>query len=608
IYKDGKVQDIEAVPGSRKKIIAVLYGIRFSINLDWYVISMLILAATGGCYLAIKNLHRSVRLLPHNVILAFTIPGPKEPDFEELNHVLHPVVDEFRKLYCGVVMSIYEKQLPREIFALAFNETSDLPASRKLAGTAAHSHKTHPCPCCNITHDDINTACGYDIEKFDLKDDFAALQHAYESRDASTKKKRKEILDDYGVQWSVLNLLACWLPILCAPVDFMHNMFLGIIAHFFCFVIIGGYMLSKAQRNIYEEFMESVEWPSSIGRLPKNLADNPKLKKADEWRRVAAIWPVVFFVMWRTNDDDISATAASIPANAKSRPTFTRSNIQIYQALLRLCAAARILSSRAISVDTARWGISLLQQYCRLLLSLRVPLMPNHHVAMHYLTFFKLFGPVYGWWLFAFERFNGMLEKIKTNNRSDGGMEITLMRHWVRYHRLYELSLPLYPNYCPASPLEYPKQGEACNLCNMRGLELYSVLLQYVRTTWPELTVCNDYEVGHHIFSATTSATFFPWVRKAGIRYGSKLATRTQADGSAFVLIENNIVPCQLIGHFTVTISGTDKCENCSVIRRFFADDQIPRMPWDLHALDLGMYTAYANKFHDYEVVATTAV
>lgn len=33
---DGKVKDVEVAPGSRKKIIAVLYGLRFTINLDWY--------------------------------------------------------------------------------------------------------------------------------------------------------------------------------------------------------------------------------------------------------------------------------------------------------------------------------------------------------------------------------------------------------------------------------------------------------------------------------------------------------------------------------------------------------------------------------------------
>lgn len=36
VGEDGKVRDVEVMPGSRKKIIAVLYGLRFTINLDWY--------------------------------------------------------------------------------------------------------------------------------------------------------------------------------------------------------------------------------------------------------------------------------------------------------------------------------------------------------------------------------------------------------------------------------------------------------------------------------------------------------------------------------------------------------------------------------------------
>jgi hypothetical protein len=62
---------------------------------------------------------------------------------------------------------------------------------------------------------------------------------------------------------------------------------------------------------------------------------------------------------------------------------------------------------------------------------------------MHYLKFIKLFGPIYGWWLFAFERFNGMLEKVKHNGHDGGRMELTLMRQWVMTHLIYEYLLAL---------------------------------------------------------------------------------------------------------------------------------------------------------------------
>ena len=68
---------------------------------------------------------------------------------------------------------------------------------------------------------------------------------------------------------------------------------------------------------------------------------------------------------------------------------------------LLLCVAVRILASREISMTKAHLGHTFLTEYMALL-ALKVHLV-NHHMAMHYLRMIKLFGPVYGWWLFAFE-------------------------------------------------------------------------------------------------------------------------------------------------------------------------------------------------------------
>lgn len=85
------------------------------------------------------------------------------------------------------------------------------------------------------------------------------------------------------------------------------------------------------------------------------------------------------------------------------------------------------------------------------MLALGVHLVINHHMSIHYVEMIKLFGPVYGWWLFAFERFNGMLERVKTNGRDGGRAELTLLRSWVMTHLIYELLLGLPED---AHPLE----------------------------------------------------------------------------------------------------------------------------------------------------------
>ena len=46
---------------------------------------------------------------------------------------------------------------------------------------------------------------------------------------------------------------------------------------------------------------------------------------------------------------------------------------------------------------------------------------PNMHMQMHLTSVVKEYGPLYASWLFAFERYNGVLGDINTNNRQIEG-------------------------------------------------------------------------------------------------------------------------------------------------------------------------------------------
>ena len=52
----------------------------------------------------------------------------------------------------------------------------------------------------------------------------------------------------------------------------------------------------------------------------------------------------------------------------------------------------------------------------------------NCHLHLHLQNVFKDYGPCYGFWLFSFERYNGMLGKYHTNQLS---IEIQLMRRFI---------------------------------------------------------------------------------------------------------------------------------------------------------------------------------
>lgn len=106
-------------------------------------------------------------------------------------------------------------------------------------------------------------------------------------------------------------------------------------------VVFKSYMLSGAggaisSKQRFEDMINSVRWPSHITRLPKNLGENQSLKKADEWRRLLTITPVVLWWSWKDENDLLPEAAPQIPANATHIPDHERSPRALYAAILRL--------------------------------------------------------------------------------------------------------------------------------------------------------------------------------------------------------------------------------------------------------------------------------
>jgi hypothetical protein len=107
------------------------------------------------------------------------------------------------------------------------------------------------------------------------KTDTSMLRHAFNSQDAATARS-KHILDSYGARWSNLNLVSGWRPSTRAVLDFMHNIFLSVIAHLFTTVLFSSYMFSgvggaNSPKQRFEDLINAIKWPSHITRLPKNV-------------------------------------------------------------------------------------------------------------------------------------------------------------------------------------------------------------------------------------------------------------------------------------------------------------------------------------------------
>ncbi|TDL13924.1 hypothetical protein BD410DRAFT_810151 [Rickenella mellea] len=128
----------------------------------------------------------------------------------QLNHCLEPSTKEIALLQDGIEMDIHGEEDPGEVFGDYICLNCDTPASRKAVGTAGHTHDTHPCPWCKIMAVDIAKPVGYDPQR---------------------PARQETILNNNGKRWSILDALPGWLPCSKSPVDFMHNIFLGMLIY-----------------------------------------------------------------------------------------------------------------------------------------------------------------------------------------------------------------------------------------------------------------------------------------------------------------------------------------------------------------------------------------
>ena len=62
----------------------------------------------------------------------------------------------------------------------------------------------------------------------------------------------------------------------------------------------------------------------------------------------------------------------------------------------------------------------------------------NTHLHLHLQDIFKDYGPCYGFWLFSFERYNGILGGYHTNQLS---IELQLMRRFIENVRIRSLAI-----------------------------------------------------------------------------------------------------------------------------------------------------------------------
>ncbi|OAD74560.1 hypothetical protein PHYBLDRAFT_144995 [Phycomyces blakesleeanus NRRL 1555(-)] len=104
----------------------------------------------------------------------------------------------------------------------------------------------------------------------------------------------------------------------------------------------------------------------------------------------------------------------------------------MYNNWMNFVRVCRYLIKPSITFDEVNSAHNYLEMFCKKATKLYTPtiLTCNMHPHLHLHETIRDFGPMYGYWLFGFERYNGLLKHIKTNGKDS--FEATYMRSFVQ--------------------------------------------------------------------------------------------------------------------------------------------------------------------------------
>ena len=397
-------------------------GICFMLNIDWFQPFKHRIYSIGVLYLAIINLPRSVRFKRENIIIVGLIPGPSEPKLN-INSYLSPLVSELLVLWHGIDFTTHDAGT-QNIRCALLCIGCDLPAGRKACGFLSYNANLGCSRCyCNFGTGIFGRQnySGFDRSKWNSRDNKKHRIAIESILKCKTKTTRNHKERELGCRYSCLLQLPYFDPVRMLIIDPMHNLYLGTTKYIFNLWIERNIITSESVDIINKRITSLVVPPEvQFGRLPACL-NHPSSLTAEQWM----LW-VNYYSLYCLYD--LIATTH-------------------FECWRHFVLASRLLCRRKLSNDEIKLADALLMQFCRKFETLygNEAVRPNIHLHAHLADCVRDYGPMSTFWLFAFERFNGILGDEPTNNRS---IEIQLMKRFLKDNSHLELlmSVPLASN------------------------------------------------------------------------------------------------------------------------------------------------------------------
>ena len=412
---DGKIwKDFQQHNGSA--FLSEPGNLTVMMNLDFFQPYKHVQYSMGAIYLTILNLPRGIRSNQENTILVGLIPGPHEPR-HDLNSFLEPLVDDLLKLWSGVELNVAAVKCRKQIRCALLCVACDLPAGRKVCGFLGHSAHLGCSRCFKTFSGAVGTMnySGFDRENWTCRLGPRHAQDACSLLNIRTKTELKKSESDLGCRYTVLLKL----PYFDAPrmliVDPMHNLFLGTAKHFLKSMLFGSNLIQETNFTLIQDRVNSLVTPSDIGRIPYKIVSGFSSFTADQWKN----WVVYYSLL---------ALRGLLPND-------------ILECWRHFVLACRVLCSKQIAAEQVMLGDALLLYFFKR--TERIfgwkYITPNMHMHCHLRSCILDYGPLHGFWLYAFERYNGILGTMPNNNRS---IEVQLMRRFLRESQTLSAEYP----------------------------------------------------------------------------------------------------------------------------------------------------------------------
>ncbi|OAD79378.1 hypothetical protein PHYBLDRAFT_162452 [Phycomyces blakesleeanus NRRL 1555(-)] len=216
--------------------------------------------------------------------------------------------------------------------------------------------------------------------------------------------ERTRLEKENNTWWSELHQLSYFDPVHFTVIDPMHNLYLGTAKRMIQIWYECNYINEKNQLTM-QELANGIVVPCGYARITKKIADGFSFMKADEWKS----WCIIYspFVL---------------------KHVLSAKNLKSWILFVDAC---RLLTKPSINDKEIDEAHSKLQLFCTRFQTLygKSAMTPNMHLHLHLGKCVNDFGPIYAFWLFSFERYNGLLKNIETNQK--GGFESTMIKRFL---------------------------------------------------------------------------------------------------------------------------------------------------------------------------------